>query len=430
MRLPFNADWLSRQPKEFRDRFNRSLTPNDWRLLEHNWEFWARPSQLPPDKLPNGQDWRYWVILAGRGFGKTRTGAEWVRKTIQDMSFVNLIAATADDARDIMVEGESGILAICPNNELPTYVKSERKLKWPNGAVSLIFTADEPERLRGKQHAGLWADEVASWRYPEAWDQAQFGLRIGPDPRAVVTTTPKPTPLIKELCANEWSFVTTGTTYDNRANLAEAFYSAVIKKYEGSRLGRQELLAQILDDNPNALWQRTLLDDLRVNRAPEMTRIVVAVDPQSGEDGAETGIIVVGIGHNEHGYVLDDMTIRGTPSEWAEATCLAYHRWRADRVVAEVNQGGKMVEHTIRTADPNIAYTAVTARVGKRTRAEPVSALYEQGRVHHVGQFGTLEDQMCEWVPTDPSPDRMDALVWGMTELFLGEDQPSKGYGF
>jgi phage terminase large subunit-like protein len=428
-----SADWLSRQPQAFREEYYASLSDQEWKALEYDWNFWARDNQLTPGLLPNGQDWRYWLILAGRGYGKTRSGAEWVRQRVQRMSLVNLIAATADDARDIMVEGESGILAICPNGERPRYVKSERKLVWPNGAISLIFTADEPERLRGKQHCSLWADELAAWRYPEAWDQAMFGLRIGLDPRAIITTTPKPTQVIKDLIANEWTYVTYGTTYDNRANLAPAFYQAIIKKYEGTRLGRQELLAQILDDNPNALWQRTVIDALRVNKLPphvQIVRVVIGVDPQSGEDGAETGIIGAGLGSNGHGYVLDDRSLRGTPGEWANAVDLIYDRLKADRVVAEINQGGKMVEHTIRTVNPNISYTGVHAKVGKKLRAEPVSALYEQGKVHHVGTFGTLEDQQCQWTPGEESPDRMDALVYALTELMVEADVPAKGYGF
>lgn len=426
-----NAQWLASQPREVEEAFYASLSSAAQAALPYDWDFWARPNQMEPGLLPNGLPWRYWLILAGRGYGKTRSGAEWVRRRVKRMTLVNLIAATADDARDIMVEGESGILAICPNDERPRYVKSERKLIWPNGAISLIFTADEPERLRGKQHSSLWPDELAAWRYPEAWDQAMFGLRIGPDPRACITTTPKPTQVIKDLIANEWTHVTYGTTYDNQVNLAPAFFQAIIKKYEGTQLGRQELLAQILDDNPNALWQRTVIDALRVNRLPKnLVRIVIGVDPQSGEDGAETGIIVCGLGDNGHGYVLDDRSLRGTPGEWAAAVDLAYDRWKADRVVAEINQGGKMVEHTLRTVNPNISYTGVHAKVGKKLRAEPVSALYEQGKVHHVGTLGTLEDQQCQWTPGEESPDRMDALVYALTELMVEADVPSKGYGF
>ena len=431
------AQVFANLPREEQVRLTAHLSPEERKALLVNWEFWARPNQLEPGLLPNGQPWRYWLILAGRGFGKTRSGAETVRRWSQRQNLVNLIAATADDARDIMVEGESGILAICPDGERPRYVKSERKLIWPNGSISLIFTADEPERLRGKQHSALWADELAAWRYAEAWDQAMFGLRLGNNPRAIITTTPKPTQIIKDLIKNEHTFVTRGSTYDNRGNLADAFFSAVIKKYEGTRLGRQELLAQVLDDNPDALWHRSILDDLRVRSLAEVRkefkRIVVAVDPRIAEaddDGAETGIVVAALGKNGHGYILDDCSLRGSPGEWATAACLAYEKWEADRIVAEINQGGAMVEHTIRSVNKKASYASVRAAVGKRTRAEPVAALYEQGLVHHVGCFPILEDQQCEWMPGEPSPDRMDALVWGVTYLMLSDSLPGKGYGF
>lgn len=389
---------------------------------------WARPEQVAPAALADGEPWRFWVCLAGRGWGKTRVGAEWVREQVREVDRVNLIAATVDDARDIMVEGESGILAICPPWERPDYKKSDRKLVWPNGATSLIFTADEPERLRGKQHRRIWADELAAWRYPEAWDQAKFGLRLPPGPCAVVTTTPRPTKIVKELVEDPKTWVTRGTTYENRANLDTAFYSDIIRKYEGTRLGRQELLAQILSDNPNALWNRKMLDDLRVAKIPPLTRVVVAVDPQAAESGAETGIVAAGIGRAEdkklHAYVLDDVSLRASPNDWATAVIRAYNKYEADRIVAEKNQGGDMVESVVQTAaeklNTRVAYKAVHAARGKVTRAEPVAALYEQGRVHHFGAFAALEDQLCEWEPGMDSPDRLDALVWALTELVLG----------
>ena len=384
----------------------------------HDWSFWARDKQLPPDG-----DWRYWVILAGRGFGKTRTGAEWVRAQVQQYPMVNLIGATADDARDIMIEGESGILAVCPPSERPEYVISKRRLEWPNGARSLIFTADEPERLRGKQHMQLWADELCAWRYPEAWHQAMFGLRLGDNPRACITTTPKPTALLLDLLKHPKAVVVRGTTYENRANLAEDFYNDIVSQYEGTRRGRQELMAEILDDVPGALWTRKVLDDTRVQSKPDdFKRVVVAIDPAvtAGEDSNDTGIVVCGVeAKTGHGYVLEDLTINASPDVWARRAVEAYHRWHADRIVAETNNGGDMVEHTIRTVDPTVSFKQVRASRGKHTRAEPVSALYEQGRVHHVGMFAEMEDQLCVWVPGDDSPDRLDALVWGLTELML-----------
>lgn len=395
----------------------QNLSDAEAYILLHDWDIWARENQKTP-ALP----WVYWLILAGRGFGKTRTGAEWVRSEIRTNNYVNLIGATADDARDIMIEGESGILAICPHNERPEYKKSERKLIWPNGSVSLIFTADEPERLRGKQHCKLWADELAAWRYPESWTQAKLGLRLGKNPQACITTTPKPTAIIKEIAADVSTVVTRGTTYDNKANLAPSFFSQIIKSYEGTRLGRQELNAEILDDNPNALWNRTNIDTYRVSEAPELKRIVVAIDPAvtSNEDSDLTGIVVAGVGDNQHAYILDDKSLQASADVWARLAVNLYREYHADRIIAEVNNGGDLVEMVIKTVDPNISYKEVRATRGKTRRAEPISALYEQGRVHHVGSFPKLEDEMCEFDPVnyDKSPDRMDALVWALTELF------------
>ena len=399
-----------------------ALTDAEAEALLHDWDWHARPSQIaPPDP------WIVWLILAGRGFGKTRTGAEQVRIWVKDYPFVNLIGATSDDARDIMIEGESGILAICPKDERPRYLSQKRQLIWPNGAKSLIFTADEPERLRGKQHMKLWADELAAWRYPEAWDQASLGLRLGDNPQAVVTTTPKPTKLVKELVADPTTIITRGSTYDNTANLADAFIQKVVKKYEGTRLGRQELNAEILDDNPGALWKRKQIDDLRVKVAPAMRRIVIAIDPAAtkNKNSDETGITAEGLGYEGHGYLLADLSMRGTPEEWGRAAVNAYYELKADRIVAEVNNGGDMVEHVIRSIDKNVPFTAVHASRGKITRAEPISAMYEQGKVHHVGFFPVLEDQMCEYDPKTAtfSPDRMDSAVWGFTELFGNDNE-------
>lgn len=394
-----------------------ALTDEEAEALLYDWDWNARPNQIaPPDP------WIVWLILAGRGFGKTRTGAEQTRIWVKEYPFVNLIGATSDDARDIMIEGESGILAICPKDERPKYLSQKRQLLWPNGAKSLIFTADEPERLRGKQHMKLWADELAAWRYPEAWDQASLGLRLGDNPQAVVTTTPKPTKLVKELVADPTTVVTRGSTYDNTANLADAFIQKVVKRYEGTRLGRQELNAEILDDNPGALWQRAQIDALRVKAAPPLKRIVVAIDPAATKNpnSDETGIVVCGLGIDGHGYVLDDLTLRGSPEEWGRAAVHGFRLHAADRIIGETNNGGDMVEHVIRAVDGKVPFRAVHASRGKITRAEPISALYEQNRCHHVGSFPALEDQMCEYDPKTAkfSPDRMDALVWAFTELF------------
>ena len=392
------------------------LTNEEAQALLYDWDFNARPKQ----KLPPGA-WQYWLILAGRGFGKTRTGSETVRSWIKKYPIVNLIGATSDDARDIMIEGESGILAICPNHERPTYLAHKRQLVWPNGAKSLVFTADEPERLRGKQHMKIWLDELAAWRYPESWDQAMLGLRLGDNPQAVITTTPKPTKLIKELASDKNTVITTGSTYENQTNLAPTFLATIVSRYEGTRLGRQELNAEILADNPGALWKRAQIDELRVTKAPALKRIVVAIDPAvtGNADSDETGITVTGLGSDDHGYLLADLSMRGTPEEWARTAVNAYHDWKADRIIGETNNGGDMIETVIRMVDRNVAYKAVHASRGKITRAEPISALYEQGRCHHVGFFPVLEDQMADYDPNTSkySPDRMDALVWGFIEL-------------
>lgn len=344
---------------------------------------------------------------------------------------MNLIGATADDARDIMIEGESGILAICPPEERPDYKVTKRQLIWPNGARSLIFTADQPDRLRGKQHMKLWADEVGAWRYPDAWDQAMFGLRLGDNPQVVVTTTPKPTPVIRDLVDAPHTVITRGTTYENRTNLATQFYSDIIRKYEGTRLGRQELRAELLIDNPGALWKRDWLDRDRVNDFPSLNRIVVGVDPSGG--AAHCGIVVAGralVRGVWHVYVLDDTSLKGRAAQWANSVVTSYNKWKADRVLGEANYGGDMVENTIRTVKGggDVAYRAVSATRGKAVRAEPVSSLYEQKRVHHVGTFADLEDELCTWSAEEPlpSPNRLDALVWAITDLVVELEQPKK----
>lgn len=421
--LPFSTESSPTKRFEFSPPSGQPEKTTQADREQYDWRGrWARPDQLPPDG-----DWRVWLLLAGRGYGKTRTGAEWAREQVEHHGRrrLALVAPTAADARDVMVEGESGILAIAPPWNRPLYEPSKRRLTWPNGAVATTYSADEPDRLRGPQHDAAWCDELAAWKYPEAWDMLMFGLRLGSDPRAVVTTTPKPVRIIRELLAAPTTVVTRGSTFDNAANLAPAFLAQIVAKYEGTRLGRQELLAELLDDVPGALWQRGQLDTLRRKAAPDMARIVVAIDPAmtSGEDADETGIVVAGKGVDGHGYVLADLTCRLSPDGWARRAIEAARRYQADRIVAEVNNGGEMVEHTLRTVERSIPYKAVHASRGKRVRAEPVAALYEQGRVHHVGGFPELEDQMCTFVPDtfDGSPDRVDALVWALSELMLRE---------
>lgn len=345
-----------------------------------------------------------------------------------------------------MIEGESGILETSPPWNRPKYEPSKRRLTWPNGARATTFSADKPEQLRGPQHTAAWADELAAWRYADAWDQLTFGLRLGDNPQAVITTTPRPTQIIKDLLAGSYDTVdkrtgrkiarhvavTRGSTYENKGNLAPQFLAKLLSKYEGTRLGRQELEAEVLDDTPGALWKRALIESLYVRHAkdgtlllPAMQRIVVAVDPavSANEEGSnETGIVVEGLGVDDHGYVLDDLSGIFSPHEWATITVGAYDDRQADRVIGEINNGGNLVEATVRTVDENVAFKAVHASKGKQARAEPIAALYEQKKCHHLGAFPELEDQMCTWVPgvTKKSPDRLDAMVWGFTELMLG----------
>lgn len=327
-----------------------------------------------------------------------------------------------------MVEGESGLLAIHPREYRPLYEPSKRRLTWPNGAVATLYNAVEPDQLRGPQHDAAWCDELAKWRYvQDTWDQLQFGLRLGDNPRQVITTTPRPLPLLRQIIADAQTVVTRGSTYDNRGNLAEAFFKTVISRYEGTRLGRQELSAEILDDMPGALWRRSRIDELRkkADEVPALRRVVVAIDPAASttEGAGETGIIGCGLGDDQRGYVLEDASCREGPDGWARRAVALYDRLDADAIVAEVNQGGDMVEAVIRSVRPQVRVIAVRASRGKTTRAEPVAALYEQGRVHHVGSLPALEDQMCQFDPLTGqsdgvSPDRVDALVWALTELF------------
>lgn len=419
---------LGSLPLEQKIQYLASLTDEECYYLLYDWQAWARPNQLPPEG-----DWDTWLILAGRGFGKTRTGAEWVRYNVEQgiYSRIALVAPTASDARDVMVEGESGILAKASPWFKPHYSPSKRCITWPNGAVAYTYSADEPDRLRGPQHDAAWCDELASWRYTQTYDMLQFGLRLGTKPRKVITTTPRPTQIVKEIMNHPSTHVTRGSTYDNRSNMAATFFTQIIKKYEGTRLGRQELLAEILDDNPYALFKMSDIEVCRVSAHPQLRRVVIAVDPAvtSEEDSDETGIIACGIGIDEEGYVLGDRSNKGTPDEWASAAVSAYREFNADRIIVEVNNGGDLVSSVIRSIDKNVPITQVRASRGKQIRAEPVAALYEQQRIHHVGQLTTLEDQMLNYDPvmSKKSPDRMDALVWGLTALF---DNQSQNFAF
>lgn len=408
-----------------------SLSERDLAELEYEWQFWARPNQLPPALSQSGGPWTHWLLLAGRGFGKSRTGAEWIRAEVESgrRKRLALIAPTAADARDVMVEGESGILACCPDWNRPRWEPSKRRLTWPNGAIATTYSADEPERLRGPQHDGAWCDEICSWRYPETHDMLMFGLRLGEHPQVVATTTPKPIKLVRKLLADPTTAITRGNTYENAANLAPTFIHALRQTYEGTRLGRQEIYAEVLEDVAGALWNRAMLDEHRWPKntpIPVMKRIVVAIDPaMSSEDGSdETGIVVCGLAPDNRAFVLEDLSGKFSPDQWARKAVQAYHRWKADKIVGETNQGGEMVGNTIRQIDNAVPFKSVKASKGKFTRAEPVAALYEQGRVSHANVFEKLEDQMCVFT-TDidrasyGSPDRVDALVWALHELVV-----------
>jgi phage terminase large subunit-like protein len=416
------AERLAALPSEERRRAVSKLTDAEAEALLYDWRgFLARPAQMMPDG-----DWDIWLVLAGRGFGKTRTGAEAVREEValNRSSRIGLVAETAADARDVMV---AELLRIFPKAERPVYTQSNRKVEFQNGAVAFTYNATEPDQLRGPQHDFLWHDELAKWRYArETWDQAQFGLRLGRHPRQIITTTPRPIELIKAIVAGKEGrvHVTRGKTRDNRANLAASFIERIENRYAGTRLGRQELEAEILGDLPGALWSMATLDAYRLREAPKMGRVVVAVDPAvtSTEVSDRHGIIVAGLADDQRGIVLEDASMSGTPSEWARRAVSLYRSWQADGIVVEVNQGGDMVAHTLRTIDPNANIIEVRASRGKHVRAEPIAALYEQGRAAHVGAFPELESQMTQMTTAgyegDGSPDRVDALVWALTELF------------
>jgi len=385
------------------------------------WAQTARPEQLEP-----AGDWYCWLIRSGRGWGKTRTGAEWVLQRVrQGYKRIALVAQTKADARDTMIElGESSLLKVAPAGLRPVYEPSKRRLTWAGGAVATVFSGDEPDQLRGPQHDTAWVDELAKFKYPrDTWDNLLFGLRVGKCPRVLVTTTPRPLKLLRDIIARPTTIDVRRSSRDNFDNLSDVYRREVIEPLAGTRLGRQEIDGEILEDTPGALWKRSWLDDKRVQAAPELARVVVAIDPAatSGDDSDETGIVVAGLGVDGRGYVLADYSRRDTPDGWARAAVRAYHAHQANLIVAETNQGGEMVTHTLRTAWPLAPISTVHASRGKATRAEPISALYEQGRVSHVGSLPELEDQLCNWVPGAASPDRLDALVWALTHLRIGQ---------
>ena len=422
------AERLATLPLNEQQEVLSALTDAEAEALLYDWRgFHARENQVMP-----GGDWDIWLVLAGRGFGKTRTGAEAVREEVENnrSGRIGLIAETAADARDVMV---AELLRIFPPGEMPTYTKSNRCVEFQNGAKAFTYNATEPDQLRGPQHDFLWHDELAKWRYArETWDQAQFGLRLGSHPRQIVTTTPRPIELVKAILAGTEGkvHVTRGSTMDNRANLAASFMERIQARYAGTRLGRQELNAEVLSDLPGALWRQSSIDAYRVQAAPEFQRVVVAVDPAvtNTEESDDHGIIAVGMTDEQVGYVIEDVSCKGTPFEWAQAAARLAGKVMADGVVVEVNNGGDMVAHTLRSVAPNLNIIEVRASRGKHIRAEPIAALYEQGRVRHVGQFPELENQLTQFTSAgyegENSPDRADALVWACSELFPDMIEP------
>jgi len=398
------------------------LTDDEAAALEYDWRFWGRPAQIAPDG-----EWSTWLALAGRGFGKTEAGAQWVRERVQSGArSIALVAETQKDLEDVLIPR---ILKVHPAGERPTVRYKPVRAVWPNGAVALGYNGTEPDQLRGPEFDTAWCDELAKYRYAqELWDMLQFTMRLG-DPRVFVSTTPRPIPIVRMLAADPTSVVTRGSTFDNATNLAPKFLATLQRKYSGTRLGRQELNAEILDDVPGALWTRAMFDDHRRSVVPEMRRIVVAVDPSgsAGEDsGANSiGIVVAGLGVDGRGYVLADRSCDLSPAGWGRRAVHAYHEFKADRLIAERNFGGAMVAHVIKTADPLVSYREVVASRGKVIRAEPIAALYEQGRVSHIGGLPALEDQACQMTNDgflgEGSPDRLDALVWALTDLMLAQ---------
>ncbi|MGL4312247.1 MAG: DNA-packaging protein [Paracoccaceae bacterium] len=430
------AAWLCSAPQETVDAFLEELSEGALMALPWLFEFWALPHQLPPEGA-----WKSWVIMGGRGAGKTRAGSEWVRMQVEGARpldrgrarRVALVGETFDQAREVMVMGESGILACSPPDRRPAWEATRRRLVWPNGAVAHVFSAHEPEALRGPQFDAAWVDELAKWKKAEeAWTQLQFALRLGSHPQQVVTTTPRNVAVLKALLKSPSTVVTHAPTEANRAYLAASFLEEVRGRFAGTRIGRQELDGMLLEDAEGALWTSAGIEALRVDEIPALSRVVVAVDPPvTGHGGSdECGIVVVGAvtegpPQDWRAYVLEDASVSGkSPTEWAQAAIDAMARHGAERLVAEVNQGGDLVESVVRQIDPLVPYRAVRASRGKVARAEPVAALYEQGRVLHRRGLGRLEDQMCQMTAQGysgrGSPDRVDALVWALSDLVIG----------
>jgi phage terminase large subunit-like protein len=407
-----------------------SLSVSEIELLRDDWPTWGRADQMPP-----AGDWTTWLLLGGRGAGKTRAGAEWVKAmalgrapmTSMPIGRIALVGETYADVRDVMIEGVSGLLSVHRRADRPIWRPSLRRVEWPNGAIAQAFSSEDPESLRGPQFGAAWADEIAKWRHAEeCWDMLQFGLRLGDTPRQMATTTPRPIPLLRRLLSEPGTTVTRASTKANAFNLAPRFLDAVVGRYNGTRLGRQELDGELIDDRQDALFRRDEIERQRLDKAPVLARIVVAIDPpaSSGRTADACGIVAAGLGEDGIGYVLADASINGArPTEWAARAIGLYTSLDADCLIAEVNQGGDMVATIINEVDPGVPVKSVRATRGKYIRAEPVAALNSQVRVRHIGTFASLEDEMCDFGPaglsSGRSPDRLDALVWAMTALML-----------
>jgi len=435
--MPTLAERIAALPDKYRKEFIASLSDEERYAYLYTWTVWARENQVLPTHNPRMEtgEWFGWLRMAGRGEGKTRTGAETIREWVggpKDAPIrIALVAETASDARDVMIQGESGILSVSPPDNMPEFQPSKRRLVWPNGSTAILFSGEDPDQLRGPQFHKAWVDELAKYsRAEKTWDNLEFSLRLGKNPQVIVTTTPRPIPVIKKLLKDPMIVVSRGSSYDNIHNLAPSFIHRIREKYEGTRLGEQEIYAKVLTDVRGALWTYDLLERQRVDDAPDLKRIVIGVDPavSTGDDANETGIVAVGRGLNKHGFVLEDVSGNLSPDGWARKAVALYDRLGADLIVGEVNNGGDLVEMCVRSVRPNINFRKVSASRGKSKRAEPVAALYEQGKMWHVGRYAKLEDQCTsttvEGYEGGGSPDRMDAMVWAATEVMLG-DRPA-----
>jgi phage terminase large subunit-like protein len=420
------AEIMARLPQKDRNEFLSSLTPDEVELLLYDWSFWARPKQ----KIPVG-NWFIWFILGGRGFGKTRTGAETIIEwQKQGYGLFALVGQTTADVRDVMLHGDSGLITCAPPWNKPKYISSRRQVEWNNGAKAILYSGDEPDQLRGPQHHKGWVDEPAKFKYlDELIDMLELGMRLGDKPQYVATGTPKPRKKLKEMLADEATHLTVGSSFENLSNLSEIFIKRVIKKYEKTRLGRQEIYAELFSDVAGALWSHDVIDRNRVSVKPEdLIRIVIAIDPSVTENARsdEAGIIGAGVNAEGHAFLFSDDSKKCHPSVWSSLAVNRYKKEQADLIVAETNNGGDLVEMVLQANGTKVNFKKVHAARGKRVRAEPIAALYEKGLVHHVGEFPELEAEYTEWVPGEESPNRLDAAVWCLTELMLDSDQPGE----